>query len=330
MAEASPRVSVVIPAWNEAAILPQCLESVLPSTYRDFGIVVVDNGSTDDTSSMIARRFPGVKVIRNPQNIGFGGALNQGSDSAGGELLVWLNADASLDPEWMGTLVGAFDMDPRLGMLSSVVLYRDLTNVVWSAGGCVDGTTGLTWDHGKGEDVSVVRPLPDPDYTPACAVMIRREALAAAGGLDPRYFIYFEDADLGLRMRGAGYKQTILGSVVVRHGATRRSGLRKDVGRKLHLFVRSNLRFVLKNWPIGRLPLAMTACLGFYLAYAMAKGPRSYVPPIVQALAWNVRHLDETRDCRPERRRIELPHSQLPELWSLVVRLARRTELFPY
>ena len=327
---ANPLVSVIIPAWNEASVLPECLESVFASSYRNLDVIVVDNGSTDGTSELLAQRFPQVRVLRNPENIGFGGALNQGTAAAKGEILLWLNADASLEPHWMESMLRSFVQQPRLGMTTSVVTYRDVPNLIWSAGGCIDGLTGLTWDNGKGEDLSTLSLPSDPDYVAACALLVRREAFEEAGGLDPGYFIYFEDADLGLRLKAAGYDATVAGEIPIHHGALRRTGLRGVAGKKLFIFARSNLRFILKNWPLSRMPVALLSWLTFYLAVAIAKGPSSYLPSVARAVAWNLRHLEDTKAARRRNSPLRLPRARMKDLYRFLVKMAHHPELFPY
>lgn len=324
-----PLVSVVIPAWNAAEDLSDCIESVFASTYSSVEVIVVDNASTDATPGLLASRFPDVKAIRNQENIGFGGALNQGSRVAAGEYVVWLNSDAVLPPRWIEQLVNLLETDSRLGMATSVVTYREPENIVWSAGGWVDATTGLTWDHGKGEDVGAISIPSNPDYLAACATMIRRKVLETLGGLDASYFIYFEDADLCLRLKTAGYRIAVLDNLAVRHSATSRAGVRKNPASKLFLFARSNLRFILKNWPSPRLPLAIFACLVFYLSFALIKGPRELLPSVLRAITWNVRYLDHTLRARGQGSKIRI-RSRVPGLLQVALKLAQRPELYPY
>lgn len=310
--------------------LPGCLASVFASSYANLEVIVVDNGSTDGTADLVARDFPKVRLLRNRENLGFGAALNRGSAVAGGELLLWLNADTNLDPGWIESMVAALMERPQTGMATSVVVYEDRPDLVWSAGGWVDGLTGLAWDHGKGQERASVPPATDSDYAAACALLVRREALARAGALDADYFIYFEDADLGLRLKGIGYGARILDGIPIRHSALRRTGLRGAAGTKLFLFSRSNLRFVLKNWSLARLPMAVLSWSAFYGAVAIGKGATAYVPAVLRAAAWNLGHLEETKATRRGRSSFRLPPPRIGGLARFLLRMAQHPELFPY
>ncbi len=321
---------MVVPAWNEAEALPACLASVFASTYRDLEVVVVDNGSTDGIGDLVAREFPHVRVLRNPENLGFGRALNQGTEVARGELLLWLNADTRLEPDWIASTVRALAARPEAGMATTAVTYEDAPDTVWSAGGWVDGLTGIAWDHGKGMRLADVPAAADLDYVAACALFVRRAPLQAAGGLDPEYFIYFEDADLGLRLKAAGRPPAVLPGAPIRHGALRHTGLRGAAGRKLFLFSKSNLRFILKNWSLPRMPVAVLAWSLFYGAVAASKGTAAYLPSVARAAAWNLRHLEETKASRRRSPPLRRPPPRVRELFRFLVRMAQHPELFPY
>ena len=154
--------------------------------------------------------------------------------------------------------------------------------------------------------------------------------IASPGGLDPGHFIYFEDADLGLRLRAAGYLARIAGEVPIRHGGLRATDLRGDVRKKMFIFARSNLRFVLKNWPWWRMPAAVLSWTAFYLAVAIAKGPSLHLASVARAAAWNVHLLEETKAARSKSYPLGLPRARIKELYRFLVKMARRTDLFPY
>ncbi len=326
----NPRVSVIVPAWNDAETLPVCLASVFASTYRNLEVIVVDNDSRDGTQELLASQFPEVRVIRNSENLGFGRAVNQGTEVAAGEFLLWLNADAHLDPRWIETMIHAVAARPEVAMATSVVTYEDERDLVWSAGGWVDGLTGLSWDHGKGEHLEDMLAASEVDYLTGCALLVRRSALSRAGGVDPNYFVYFEDADLGLRLKALGLSSAIVGTIPVRHWALRSTGIRGAAGTKMFLFARSNLRFILKNWTMARLPVAIVSWSAFYSAVAIGKGARAYLPAIVRAAAWNLRHLEQTKAARRGTPPVRLPPLRVGGLVRFLLRMAHHPELFPY
>jgi GT2 family glycosyltransferase len=325
-----PLVTVVIPAWNNSGTISDCLRSLLSSTYRNIDVIVVDNGSTDRTSEVVREGFPNVKVIRNSSNLGFSGALNSARGESKGDYILWLSSDANVSPRWIEVMVENLQKDSGLGMASSLVVYRGPGNIVWSAGGIIDGLTGLTWDHGKGENAVTSIFRHDIDYVPGCAAMVSRDALARTGGLDDDYFMYFEDAELGLRLKRAGFRIAVLQSLQVQHHALGGSEAGRNPSNKLFLFAKSNIRFVLKNWPFPRVIVAFASCFCFYLGFALVKGPRHYTRAVIQAAAWNLSQFSRTRALGRVKRAQPLPSTKTVEFASFIMRMMRHPELFPY
>ena len=100
-------VSIIVVNWERRDLLRACLRSLEAQTFRDFEILVVDNGSRDGSAEMVEREFPQARVIRNPANRGFCAANNQGIALAGGRYVALLNNDAEADPRWLESLVAA-------------------------------------------------------------------------------------------------------------------------------------------------------------------------------------------------------------------------------
>ena len=103
----SPLISVIIPNWNGAAHLPTCLDSLRRQTYPHFEVIVVDNGSTDNSLQLLERDYPEVKVVALPENRGFAGGVNAGIRQARGEIIAVFNNDAQADPRWLEELAAA-------------------------------------------------------------------------------------------------------------------------------------------------------------------------------------------------------------------------------
>src|SRR5215218_5104845 len=127
------RVSVIIPSYNGAALLPPCLDALRAQTFRDFETLVVDDHSTDDTAAVVAA-YPNVRLIRLSRNRRFVGAVNAGLRAARGSLLALLNNDTAADPGWLAALVGALDRHPWAGFSASKLVLLDATGRFCSAG----------------------------------------------------------------------------------------------------------------------------------------------------------------------------------------------------
>jgi GT2 family glycosyltransferase len=154
--------------------------------------------------------------------------------------------------------------------------------------------------------------------------------LERIGGVDANYFLYFDDADLGLRLKAAGYELAILAAPWVIHDGLHKKVDSRSSGNRLFFFVRSNIRFVIKNWPFPGLMMALAACLGFYLSFAIVRGPSTYVPPVLRAVSWNIRNMEETLMQRVPNCNRKTTEFRLGSLSSFVYKMSRRPELFPY
>jgi GT2 family glycosyltransferase len=180
----------------------------------DLDLVLVDNASTDGTADLVRARFPRCRVIEAGENLGFGRACNLGVRESTGEHILFLNPDAWVDPSCIDHLRRAMQSDPRIGWAAPRLFYPDgRRQFIWAPTvGVVGEALRLLrnrferrqWSHGLLP--RALRALGDPGwYTAACA-LLRRRAWDEVGGFDPGFFLYFEDADLGLRLRQAGWR----------------------------------------------------------------------------------------------------------------------------
>ena len=199
------RVAVVIPNWNGVHLLPTCLDSLRHQTYADFEIVVIDNGSTDDSRRLLTEGYPEVRVIALAENRLFVGAVNVGIRQTSAEIVVLLNNDTEAEPDWLAELVRALDEHPEAGMATSKMLLFDRRDVLNSAGDFygADGVPGNrgVWQRDLGQyddDVYVFG---------ACggAAAYRRRLFDDIGLFDEEFVAYCEDVDLSFRAQLAGY-----------------------------------------------------------------------------------------------------------------------------
>jgi len=217
MTSSLPRVSIIIPNWNGARHLPTCLESLRRQTFRDFEVIVVDNGSTDGSLDLLARDYPEVRVLALGENWGFAGACNVGIRAARGEFVILLNNDTEADPRWLEEVVAVFERRPEAGIVASKMLLFDQRDTFHTAGDFyrVDGIPGNrgVWekDEGQYDREEVV--------FSACggSAAYRREMLDRIGLLDEDFFYSCEDVDLAWRAQLAGYRCVYAPRAVVYH-----------------------------------------------------------------------------------------------------------------
>jgi len=168
-------------------------------------IIVVENHSGDDSAMRIRAAAPHVVLIESKANLGFAGGCNLGVASATGEFLAFLNNDAKPDEDWIHAAIARFQQSPNIGAVASKVLDWDgvLVDYIGSA---------MTW-FGQGYKPLTAQPIPSgPDrvkdvlFGTGSAMFVRRDVYDALGGFDERFFMFFEDVDLGWRLNLRGWR----------------------------------------------------------------------------------------------------------------------------
>jgi glycosyltransferase involved in cell wall biosynthesis len=229
----TPRVSVVMPAWNCAWCIDRALDSLHAQTFTDFEAIVVDDGSTDDTPALLARRGEALRVIRQ-SNAGMSAARNAGIAAARGELVAFLDSDDWWRPEKLAQQVALMDADPDLGFCSSATELQS-----------EDGTVVGEWGCPASTDDLVARILGGHAAVAggASSVMVRRSVLHATDGFDAR-LRGAEDTDLWVRLAAVAPYACIPDRQVV---VTRNAG---SVSRNREAMRRGALDCLDKNRPL--------------------------------------------------------------------------------
>ncbi len=240
-------LAVVVVSYNGARFIEDCLRSVLAQDPLPGEVVVVDNASADDTVALVQRGFPGVRVIRNPKNVHYAGAVNQGVAATSAEWVVILNQDLTLDNRFNVAIAERLHREgegrsiiaalvPMLRLARLPAFLNGLGNLVQKGDWGADQYYGLL-DGGQFDGISEV--------ASACfgAVAVQRSAWERLGGLDPGYGSFYEDADWSFRARLAGYRLL----AAPRARAYHCFGGSYPEGPKLALVVRNRQRFVLRS-----------------------------------------------------------------------------------
>jgi len=252
--------SVVIVNWNGQQHLARCLSSLAAQTYRDFEIIVVDNGSTDGSAAFLRENYPQVRLIENEQNLGFAGPNNQAIRAARGRYIVTLNNDTLPPPGWLGALVQAAEAHPEMGAFASLVVFDDRRSVIDSAGLSVT-LAGMGCQRRLGQTVDQVQTPEEVFGACAAAALYRRELLDDVGLFDEDYFAYYEDVDLAWRARLRGWRAMLVPQALVYHAHSATGG--RGTPFKKRLIARNKLWTIVKNYPFP----AWLLCLPIILAY---------------------------------------------------------------
>jgi GT2 family glycosyltransferase len=199
-------VSIIIATYNSEATLPDCLASIRNQDYRNYEIIIVDNGSTDGTLAAIDPQE--TRLLKNKQNLGFSKANNQALAIAEGEFALFLNSDATIAPNFLSILLPYFERYRNLGAASAKILkpLNGSTRIIDSAGLLMEHWRLLPRNRGEGEiDRGQYDTTGSVFGVPGACALYRRAALeSAASGreyMDEDFFAYYEDVDLSWRIR---------------------------------------------------------------------------------------------------------------------------------
>ncbi|HEY6007401.1 MAG TPA: glycosyltransferase family 2 protein [Geobacteraceae bacterium] len=248
------RVSIIIVNWNGRHHLGPCLESLAAQSYRDFEVIVVDNGSTDGSVALLAHDFPWVRTIPLAENRGFATGNNCGYAAAAGELIVTLNNDTVAAPGWLAELVAVADTAPDVGMVASRICSAADADRIDSLGVrvCRDGMSRGAY---RGKSFAALRlgRVEEILLPSACAALYRRAMLAETGFFADAFFAYCEDTDLGLRGRWAGWRALLATDAVVLHKYSQTGGSFSPL--KLYLVERNHYLVAVRAFPPLQLAL---------------------------------------------------------------------------
>lgn len=198
-------LSIVIPSYCREDLLSRCLATTTPNAPAGTQIIVVDDGSKNETISRAASRFAHVEVIRLPRRRGFCVAANVGIRAARGDIVELLNDDTEVQAGWAEAALACFT-DPAVGAVAPLVLIGPEGRRIDSAGDRYD-LGGAAQKRGHGLPLSAEFLLPRPVFgASAAAGFFRRQALDQVGGFPEEFSAYFEDVDLAFRLQRAGYQ----------------------------------------------------------------------------------------------------------------------------
>jgi GT2 family glycosyltransferase len=225
-----PFISVVLVSWNSEKYLVRCLDSLANQTFQDFEIIIVDNGSTDDTLNRLKTYKQGLHftIKKLDANYGFAVANNIGIRLAQGKWVALLNVDAFPEPDWLEQLLRAAKEYPSYNFFSSRQIQAGAPHLLDGVGDSYH-TSGLAWRNHYNQPVNQYG-LYRQEVFSACAAasLYLREDLINVGGFDEDYFSYFEDVDLGFRLRLWGGRCLYVPQAVVYHVGSASTGKLSD------------------------------------------------------------------------------------------------------
>lgn len=221
-------ISVIVLNYDGRRWLAGCLDALAQQRGAPaFETILVDNGSTDGSTTLVREQYPGVRLLEAGSNLGFAAGNNAGAQLARGRALVFLNNDTVAAPDWLQRLHGALLARPQYAMVASRTVLLDAPDRIDSAG---DGylRAGGAFKRGHGEAAAAYDESREVFGACGAAFVIRREVFEELGGFDEAFFMVYEDVDLSYRARLRGYRCWYEAEAVVRHAGSATLGRLSD------------------------------------------------------------------------------------------------------
>lgn len=229
-----PRVSIVIPVYNQFVYTYNCIRSVIANSGDvPYEILVADDCSTDQVA-YLEQFVEGAVILHNKENLRFLRNCNHAAQQARGEFILFLNNDTQVQKDWLAPLVALMDQDDSIGMVGAKLIYPD--GYLQEAGGIL-WQDGSAWNYGnrKNPDESEYNYVREVDYISGAAIMIRTSLWHEIGGFDERFApAYCEDSDLAFEVRRHGKKVVFQPLSVVVHFEGVSNGTDTSTGQKAY------------------------------------------------------------------------------------------------
>lgn len=261
-------VTIVIPNYNGYSFLKDCLDALKPQLNEWVKVLVVDNGSTDESVDFL-KAYPGIETIFLKENTGFCGAVNAGIRACDTKYVILLNNDTKVLPGYVQNLIDVMEQDESTFSASAKMLQMHAPELIDDTGDdyCV---LGWAFTRGKGKpETKYVKPR---EVFAACggASIYRRSVFDEMGLFDERHFAYLEDIDIGYRARLYGYRNVYAPEAKVLHFGSGFSGSKHN-DFKVRLSSRNSVYLAWKNMPtlqyVLNLPFLAIGCLIKYLFF---------------------------------------------------------------
>lgn len=250
LSEANPFVSIVTLNWNGTAVTCEFLESTRNFTYKNYEIIVVDNGSVEDpTEKILAGNYPNTKIVKSPVNLGSAGGNNFGMrhSSPHYDFIFQVNNDAEVTPDLIEKCLEPFYNDPLIGVVCPKIRFHHNPSIIQYAGfnkmsmltGKTTAVGSLEVDHGQ-HDI--------PGYTHSahgCAMMVKKEVIDKVGMMAEKYFVYYDESDWSARIIKAGYKIYYQAKGLCFHKESISMGKQSPI--KVHYMTRNRILYMRRN-----------------------------------------------------------------------------------
>ena len=287
------KISIVIPNYNGEKYLDECMDALTCQTMMDFDVIVVDNGSEDESVSVCKRydNMLSLRIISLDSNYGFARAVNEGIKASDAEYIILLNNDTRVGKHFVEKLYQAIEEDDKIFSVQALMLQYNDRTLVDSAG---DLFCALGWAFSVGKDDKVSRHRKKKEIFSACAgaAIYRKAVFEEIGYFDEEFFAYIEDVDIGYRARLHGYYNVLEPRARVLHVGSASSGSRHNAF-KVKLAARNSMLVMYKNFAVWqKIVNFLPVCAGIIIKtvyFARKKLARSYIAGLCEFFAYRKR-----------------------------------------
>jgi len=239
-------VSFIIVNWNGRDLLPSCLESLRAQSCQSFEVIVVDNGSSDDSVRFLHANFPEVNVVELYENRGFAGGNNAGLDHCRGKYIALLNNDAELHSDWLCHMLEAIETGEEVGFCSSRIFVKGGTTIDSVGDRFTTAFTGTK--VGEGQDGGLYDSQLELHGICAASALYKKKMIEDVGFFDDDFFLNYEDTDLNIRAWLRGWKCLYVPDAKVYHAVN--STIGRMSSTSVYFFSRNTFLSLVKNFPL--------------------------------------------------------------------------------
>jgi len=244
-------LSIIILNWNSPQDTKECVDSLLPQIKPGYKIIIVDNGSLDNSVNLLRKQFPSIEIIENENNLGFQGGMNVGIKKAlqtGSEYIMLLNNDTVADQNMLELLFKNFPVDASL--VSPLLCYYDMPSKIWSTGGKINPI--ILEISVSTKKIRFNDPVFEQEFIPSCAWLVKSELFTKIGLLDE--ILYYDDLDFCLRTRRNGFKMFFVTQAILWHKVSQSMGGQYNVNERF-LMARNSGYYFRKHAKFWQLPI---------------------------------------------------------------------------
>lgn len=242
-----PLISIITVNHNNTAVTKSLLESIALSSYSNYEIIVVDNGSKNDSASKLTNYFPSIKLITSESNLGFAGGNNLGIQHALGEFVFFVNNDTVFTENLMSLLCSRLLSNENIGVVSPMILYHDNPLLIQYVGSTEMNKLTVRNRHvGNGEEnYGQFDKEKHTFYAHGAAMMVPMKVISDVGLMCNQFFLYYEELDWCERIRSAGYSINVVPQAKIYHKESMTAG--KNSPLKTYYLTRSRFLFARRN-----------------------------------------------------------------------------------